>query len=164
MAPAFTPCAAPPQHEAMPKPRKPIAQDPGVTNPGGLLMEAEALLERLTLGTWVPNLDLCETGGLYTVRVELPGVDLGDVSLSIQDGILRVTGTKREPAIGHRMLCYYCLERRYGRFQREVRFESVVDARRTTARLEDGVLTVALPKLIERRGQVVQIPIVGKKR
>ena len=148
----------------MPKPTRPLTHDVGLTNPGDLLMEAEALLEKLAVGTWVPNLDLCETGGQYTVRVELPGVDLEDVSLAIQDGILRVTGTKREPSAGHKMLCYYCLERRYGRFQREVRFESVVDARRTTAFLENGILTVALPKLVERRGQVVQIPIAGKKR
>ena len=74
----------------MPKPTRPLTHDVGLTNPGDLLMEAEALLEKLAVGTWVPNLDLCETGGLYTVRVELPGVDLEDVSLAIQDGILRV--------------------------------------------------------------------------
>ncbi len=147
----------------MPKSRKIPVQRMDLPDAGDLLMEAEALLERLTLGTWVPSLDLCETDDLYTVRVELPGIDAGDISLVIQDGVLRVTGVKKEPAVEEQVLCYYCLERRYGRFHREVRLTSVVDARRARACLQNGVLTVELPKLAERRGRAVHIPIVHRK-
>jgi HSP20 family protein len=126
-------------------------------------MEAEAFLDSLTLGTWLPNVDLCETNELYTVRVELPGVDLKDVSLTIRDAVVRVSGVKREPNVSQKLLCYYCLERRYGKFLREINLESVVDARRATAQLDNGVLIVELPKLVERRGRVLEIPIVRKK-
>ena len=126
-------------------------------------MEAEALLDSLTLGTWLPNVDLCETNELYTVRVELPGVDLKDISLTIRDAVVRVSGVKREPNVSQKLLCYYCLERRYGKFLREINLESVVDARRATAQLDNGVLIVELPKLVERRGRVLEIPIVRKK-
>jgi len=126
-------------------------------------MEAEALLDSLTLGTWLPNVDLCETNELYTVRVELPGVDLKDISLTIRDAVVRVSGIKREPNVSQKLLCYYCLERRYGKFLREINLESVVDARRATAQLDNGVLIVELPKLVERRGRVLEIPIVRKK-
>ncbi len=127
-------------------------------------MEAEAFLDSLTLGTWLPNVDLCETNELYTIRVELPGVDLEDISLTIQDAVVRVSGVKREPDISQKLLCYYCLERRYGKFLREINLESVVDARRATAQLDNGVLIVELPKLVDRRGRVLEIPIVRKKR
>ena len=126
-------------------------------------MEAEAFLDSLTLGTWLPNVDLCETNELYTVRVELPGVDLKDISLTIRDAVVRVSGVKREPNVSQKLLCYYCLERRYGKFLREINLESVVDACRATAQLDNGVLIVELPKLVERRGRVVEIPIVHKK-
>jgi HSP20 family protein len=126
-------------------------------------MEAEAFLDSLTLGTWLPNVDLCETNELYTVRVELPGVDLKDISLTIRDAVVRVSGVKREPNVSQKLLCYYCLERRYGKFLREINLESVVDARRATAELDNGVLIVELPKLVERRGRVLEIPIVRKK-
>ena len=126
-------------------------------------MEAEAFLDSLTLGTWLPNVDLCETNELYTVRVELPGVDLKDISLTIRDAMVRVSGVKREPNVSQKLLCYYCLERRYGKFLREINLESVVDARRATAQLDNGVLIVELPKLVERRGRVLEIPIVRKK-
>jgi HSP20 family protein len=127
-------------------------------------MEAEAFLDSLTLGTWLPNVDLCETNELYTIRVELPGVDLEDISLTIQDSVVRVSGVKREPNISQKLLCYYCLERRYGKFLREINLESVVDARRATGQLDNGVLIVELPKLVDRRGRVLEIPIVRKKR
>jgi len=127
-------------------------------------MEAEAFLDSLTLGTWLPNVDLCETNELYTIRVELPGVDLEDISLTIQDSVVRVSGVKREPNISQKLLCYYCLERRYGKFLREINLESVVDARRAAGQLDNGVLIVELPKLVDRRGRVLEIPIVRKKR
>ena len=127
-------------------------------------MEAEAYLDSLTLGTWLPNVDLCETNEFYTIRVELPGVDLEDISLTIQDAVVRVSGVKREPNVSKKLLCYYCLERRYGKFLREVNLENVVDARRAAAQLDNGVLIVELPKLVDRRGRVLEIPIVRKKR
>lgn len=147
----------------MAKPRKNFPRQVSLSHPEQLLMEAETFLDTLTLGTWVPNVDLCETSELYTIRVELPGVDLPDISLTIRDTVVRVSGVKREPNVSQKLLCYYCLERRYGKFLREISLESVVDARRAAAQLENGVLIVELPKLVERRGQVVEIPIVRKK-
>jgi HSP20 family protein len=148
----------------MAKPRKNLTHQTSLNNPAQLLMEAEAFLDSLTLGTWLPNVDLCETNELYTIRVELPGVDLEDISLTIQDSVVRVSGVKREPNISQKLLCYYCLERRYGKFLREINLESVVDARRATGQLDNGVLIVELPKLVDRRGRVLEIPIVRKKR
>jgi HSP20 family protein len=148
----------------MAKPRKNQTHQTSLNHPAQLLMEAEAFLDSLTLGTWLPNVDLCETNELYTIRVELPGVDLEDISLTIQDAVVRVSGVKREPSISQKLLCYYCLERRYGKFLREINLESVVDARRATGQLDNGVLIVELPKLVDRRGRVLEIPIVRKKR
>ncbi|NWG12586.1 MAG: Hsp20/alpha crystallin family protein, partial [Acidobacteria bacterium] len=106
--------------------------------------------------------DLCETSEAYTVRVELPGVDLEDISLTIQEGVLKVSGIKREPAVSQKLLCYYCLERRYGRFHREVNLGTVIDAHRAEAFLQGGILSVVLPKLSERRGKIIHVPIVRK--
>ncbi len=117
-------------------------------------------MEKLALGTWSPSIDLCETCEAYTVRVELPGVDLKDISLTIQEGVLRISGVKREPDISQKLLCYYCLERRYGRFHREISLGAVVDAQRAAASLQGGILSIELPKLAERRGKVIHVPIV----
>lgn len=147
----------------MVKHRKNPLHQVNLSHPSQLLMDAEAFLDSISLGTWLPNVDLCETSDLYTVRVELPGVDLKDISLTIQDSVLRVSGVKREPGVSRKLLCYYCVERRYGKFLREISLESVVDARRATAQLDNGILIVELPKLAERRGRVLEIPIVRRK-
>ena len=130
----------------------------------GSAVEAEKYLGRLAVGSWTPNVDICETATTVIVRVELPGLDKSDISLTIQDGILRVQGVKREAPACENLLCYYCLERRYGRFDRTVPIHWVVNANGAHASLDEGVLTVELPKLEDRRGQVIQIPIVRKRR
>ena len=125
-----------------------------------LLAEAEKFFARLSVGTWNPNIDLCATPDSVTVRVELPGVDLDDISLTIQEGV-RIQGIKREPAYSSKLLCYYCLERGYGKFNREISIDWVINAQKARAYMENGILTIDLPKLHERRGSIV-IPITKK--
>lgn len=127
-----------------------------------LMLEAERFLDRLAVGTWMPNIDLCETPDDVVVRIELPGVAPRDVKLTIQSGKLRVQGIKRESNVSPALVCYYCLERSYGKFDREIPVHSVVDARRARGYLDKGVLTIRLPKLAERRGEPVEIPILTR--
>ncbi len=125
-------------------------------------LDAEKYLDRLALGTWRPNVDICETAEAVCVRVELPGVEKSDITLAIQDGVLRVQGMKREavaPGGQHNCLC---LERRYGRFDRAIPIHWVVEAQKARAVLEKGVLVIELPKLDDRRGRVVEIAITKK--
>ncbi len=146
-----------------------MAKPPRYSNPdikhtsaADLMLDTEKYFDRLAIGTWTPNVDLCETKDSVTVRVELPGVNLADVRLTIQSGVLRIQGIKREPTASQKLLCYYCVERSYGRFQRDIRLDWVVDAQRAQATLENGVLTVDIPKLDDRRGLLIQIPITRK--
>ncbi len=125
--------------------------------------EAEKQLDRQAVGGWIPKVDICEVPRMVNLRIELPGVDSSDVTLTLQDGILRVQGIKREPPAAETLRSYYCIERRHGRFDRTIPIHWVVDARRARAVLERGVLIVNLPKLEDRRGQLMQVPIVRKK-
>jgi HSP20 family protein len=124
-----------------------------------LVLEGEKYFEGLATGTWSPAVDICETRENVTVRVELPGIDEKDVRVIMQGGVLRVQGVKREPTSSQKLLCYYCLERSYGKFNREVRIDWVVDARRSRAVLEKGILTIELPKLKERREALFEISV-----
>jgi HSP20 family protein len=90
--------------------------------------------------------------------VEVPGVDISDVKVTIQDGNLRVRGNKRESATSPKLLCYYCVERRYGRFDRQIALDLPIDARRASANLDRGILTIEIPKL-QDRDQLFEIPI-----
>jgi HSP20 family protein len=127
-----------------------------------LLLESENYIGHLAVGSWIPNVDLCESGDAVVVRVELPGVNHTDVSIMIRDGAIRVQGIKSEPGESHQLLCYFCLERRYGKFDRTIPIAWAVDTRRVQAILEKGILTIVLPKVQDRRGLPVEIPIIKR--
>ncbi|MBZ5494843.1 MAG: Hsp20/alpha crystallin family protein [Acidobacteriia bacterium] len=129
-----------------------------------LILEAEEILGRLEVGNWIPNVDICETADAVVVRVELPGIEPADIRITIEGNLLRVQGTKREPAAVRERISYYCLERRYGKFDRHITIDWVVDGARSSATLVDGILTIAIPRIENRRGRIFEIPITSKQQ
>jgi HSP20 family protein len=102
-------------------------------------------------GAWLPPVDLCESGECVTVRVELPGVRAEQVEVSLTNEELRVRGRKRKGA-PRGVTRHLCSERSFGQFARTIPLRWPVRRDDATAALKDGVLTVRLPKLKERRG------------
>lgn len=145
----------------MPKSRK---RSPYEQVGPSLILEAEEILERLAVGSWIPSVDICETPDAVSVRVELPGIDAAGIRVTIQDCTIRVQGTKREPAPARVRLSYYCLERRYGKFDRQITIDRVVDAGRSRATLTNGVLTIEMPRIDNRRGLMFEIPVTAKPK
>ena len=127
-----------------------------------VLLERDDFLNPLSIGSWTPPVDKYQTESHVVVRVELPGVKSSDISISFRGEKLRIQGVKREPAPSRKFLCYYCLERRYGRFDRTLHIRWVIDPRRANAYLDKGILTIELPKLKDRRGENVNIRIAEK--
>ena len=109
-------------------------------------------------GAWSPPVDLCETVDAVVVRVELPGVEAGEIDLVLTNGALRIAGKKKRRAPGG-VVSHLCSERGYGEFSRTVPVRWPLRTRGATAELRDGLLTVRLPKLADRRGAEYKIPI-----
>ena len=128
-----------------------------------LILESEEIREKLALGAWIPNIDICETMEDVTVRVELPGIEPADICLTMQGPRLRIQGTKREPTTALQRLSYYCLERRYGKFDRQISIDRVVDAGHSCAMLVNGVLTIVMPRIEDRRGIMIEIPVARQQ-
>jgi HSP20 family protein len=84
----------------------------------------------------------CEDPAELRVVVELPGVDPKSIQIVAADRVLVVAGERRRPAVSGR---YQQLEIEYGPFQRRIQLDEPVDPSAATARLENGMLTVALP-------------------
>jgi len=127
-----------------------------------MLLEGRDFLDPFAVGSWTPPVDICQTESRVQVRIELPGVDLSDIALSFQGENLRIQGVKREQVRSPKLLCFYCLERRYGKFDRQVAIKGILNPRKSHAYFENGVLTVELPKIKDKRGDVVAIPIETK--
>ena len=107
---------------------------------------------------WYPSLDLCETSDEVIVRLEVPGVEISSLKVIIKNRTLKVSGYKKEPVLPENVR-FICLERGYGHFQKVIDLEWVIDPRSSRASLKNGVLTIKLPKLVNHRGTVFEIPI-----
>ena len=127
-----------------------------------LLLHRHDFWDPFTAGSWTPRVDICRSERKVVVRAELPGVEASDISVSFQGNCLRIQGIKREPAQSRQLLSYICLERRYGKFDRRINIGCIVNPKEARACLENGILTVELRKLEDRRGNAVEIQIEKK--
>lgn len=125
-----------------------------------VLEEAAESAEPRAPGAWAPPVDVCESEGEVTVRVELPGVRASQVEVVLTNTHLRVRGRKRKGA-PRGPTTHLCSERSYGVFARAVPLRWPLRAGEATAELRDGLLTVRLPKLEERRGAEFRVKVVA---
>ena len=92
--------------------------------------------------------DLSETEDAYELQVDLPGMKKEDISVDFSDGILTLSGERRDEREDKRK-GYYLSERSYGAYQRSFRVPESVKHDDISAQFSDGVLTVTLPKTEE---------------
>ena len=107
---------------------------------------------------WAPPLDIFEDTERVTIQVELPGMKKEDFELSLQDGVLTISGERKfeeEKREGES----FRRERVFGAFSRSVTLPSAVKAEEVKATYEDGVLTVTLPKAEEAMPKKIQVNI-----
>ena len=96
-------------------------------------------------GGFVPAVDLSENDTHYTLTVEIPGVQKGDVQVELQDDMLVIHGEKKSEREEKKDRGRY-LERSYGSFTRSFTLPSDADAERLEASFKDGVLSIRMPR------------------
>ena len=92
---------------------------------------------------WAPVADISETDAEYVIQAELPAVNKNDVKVSVEDGVLTLSGERqfeKEKAKYHR------IERSYGSFIRSFTLPGDADDSKVAAKFKDGMLTIRLPK------------------
>ena len=97
------------------------------------------------LTNWRPHIDVKETDKEIVLHADVPGVSENDVNVSIEDGVLTVSG-KRECTKKDKNERYHRVERSYGSFSRSVALPDNVDPAQVKANFENGVLEVRVPK------------------
>ena len=108
---------------------------------------------------WLPPVDVEETDDAVVVRASVPGFKPDEIQITTVDGDLivqgaREDGSETEPAEGGR---FYLRERRAGRFHRRVPLPVRTTTAGASARYENGVLTVRIPKAEEARTATIAI-------
>jgi HSP20 family protein len=95
-----------------------------------------------------------ETDENVVVRVEVAGMKETDLSVSLADRMLIITGVRHDPSP---KVAYHQMEIRYGDFRTEIFLHWAVEQEDIVATYTDGFLQVTLPKVGARRVRVVQV-------
>jgi HSP20 family protein len=95
------------------------------------------------LSQWAPAMDVLTKDGDLVIRAELPGVKLEDVDVTLQNGVLTISGEHKVDQEEERG-GYHVRERRYGSFRRSMTLPEGIDESKIHARFEDGVLEVTV--------------------
>ncbi|MFQ5701610.1 MAG: Hsp20/alpha crystallin family protein [Acidobacteriota bacterium] len=107
---------------------------------------------------WIPSVDVCEDERGLILRAEVPGVPSGSLKVTAVSGALVISGERARNRPPENVK-FHCMERTYGKFRRVIPLGLPINSRGATAHLHDGVLEVCFPKVPNRRGEEVVIPV-----
>jgi HSP20 family protein len=99
----------------------------------------------LPVAAWFPPVDILEDENEYFFKAELPGIHPEDIRVSVDHGVLTIRGERRcEHEEKNKK--FHRVERAQGFFTRSFALPEDSDAAKVTARFQNGVLHVRLPK------------------
>ncbi len=124
------------------------------TEPGGK--------EQLTSGNFVPPVDVYEDEQNLTLKLEVPGVNEGDLNVSVENNTLTVQG-ERKFEKEEKEENFHRIERRYGSFTRTFKLPNTVDADKVEASYDKGILKITLAKRAEAKPRQIKVGVVGEK-
>jgi len=107
---------------------------------------------------WAPAADVSETDGEYIIKAELPEVRKEDVSITVQDGVLTLTGERKAEKREDQEKVHR-IERCYGAFARRFALPDNADEQAIKAESRDGVIVIHIPKqrTIEPQPRQIQV-------
>ncbi|AAU91420.1 MULTISPECIES: Hsp20/alpha crystallin family protein [Methylococcus] len=127
----------------------------GRNEPWSLLNQLQRELERSFEGRqgsdsaataeWTPAVDIKEEADRYVLLADLPGVSTDNIDVSMEQGVLTLRGERNTEARTERS-GYKRIERVYGSFYRRFSLPDTADADGISARYNNGVLEIVIPK------------------
>ncbi len=114
--------------------------------------------EEMSLGTWLPPVDIAEDKDRIVLTAELPGFKEDQIEIQMEGGVLTLRGERKfeDEKEGRN---FHRVERSYGQFVRSFTLPNNVDREKIKATFHNGLLEIALPKREEAKPR--QIPITG---
>jgi HSP20 family protein len=114
--------------------------------------------ENMTVAEWAPTVDIIEDDKEYLIKAELPEVHKDDVKVTVENGVLTITGHRKmeKEEKGKR---YHRIERSYGSFARSFTVPDDADDAKVAAEFKDGVLSVRLTKSEKARPRSIEVKV-----
>ena len=108
-----------------------------------------------------PKLDIAELKDKYEIKAELPGMEEKDINLSLDDGLLTISGEKKAET-EEKDKGYFLKECSYGSFSRAVRLPENIAEDKIAAKFKHGVLVIDMPKKEPTPAKTRKIEISSK--
>ena len=109
--------------------------------------------------SWDPNVDVVDDGETIRILVELPGVEAGDVKVSIRGRVVMIRGTKKGRIRAKEGMRFFCMERYFGAFVKSIALPRPVNSHHAKTRLKNGLLEVILPRVPDLREKEIEIAV-----
>jgi HSP20 family protein len=109
------------------------------------------------IGKQIP-VSIGETDKQLIIRAEIPGFKKNEINLNVTENSIEISAVKKEEKI-ERTGRVFRQERKSGAIRRSFTLPSIVDPEKADAKLEDGLLTVVLPKIYQEKKKKKKLEI-----
>src|SRR5260370_14874919 len=115
-------------------------------------------IHSLTVADWSPEVDISEDDQGYLLKADLPEMKKDDVKVTVEDGILNVSGERKTEKEDQKRK-FHRIERSFGNFRRSFTLPEDADSTKLTAEFRDGVLTVHLPTNARPKSKAIEVKL-----
>ena len=112
----------------------------------------------LAVADWSPEVDISEDDHGYVLKADLPEMKKDDVRVTVEDGILSVSGERKSEKEDQKKK-FHRIERCFGTFRRSFTLPEDADSTKVTAEFHDGVLRVHLPTTTIAKSKATQVKV-----
>lgn len=107
-------------------------------------------------GGFIPAVDVRESDDEFLFTAELPGIKRDDVSITLDDNVLTISGERKFESEENREQ-FHRVERSYGTFTRSFTLPHEVAEDKVKASFQDGLLSVTVPKTEKAKPRQIDI-------
>ena len=112
----------------------------------------------LTVADWSPEVDISQDEHGYLLKADLPEMKKDDVRVTVEDGILCVSGERKSLKEDQKRK-FHRIERSFGNFRRSFTLPQDANGSKVTADFRDGVLKVHLPTTAIAKSKAFEVKV-----
>ena len=92
-----------------------------------------------------PSVDINESNDAFMISADLPGIEKSDIEVKVEDNTLILSASRYIDKSDDNEKSHYN-ERKFGTFSRSFKLPKTVKEEKITAKLDNGVLSIVIPK------------------
>ena len=117
----------------------------------------------LTGAMYIPEFDFRQTDSDFVIEMDLPGMEKSDIGIDVEGNVLKVSGEREQNMESEDTIDngqYFYQGRSFGSFQRSVKIPENSKPEKISAKYDQGVLTITIPKKeVGKEKQSIKVPI-----